>query len=207
MAPARTDGVPATADILAAFLYVQTAEKVQGTGIHNAKFIGHNLGPFLAPGSSEPGSGTFAKPLVNWNDASTPCWGVPEPGRRLMTYRVDVLRFLPIDPITKKQSLTASHQIVVPDAGTIFGDDDEGMMERGTSTAPRALGASLVVVYRDRGASRCPESCCTTAAHIKRALATMSQPITGFYQASNVNPSVKMTHIVGDGGPLRSERV
>ncbi len=59
------DGVPPAADILAAFLYVQTAEKVRGSGIHNAMFTGHDLGPFIAQGSTEPGSGTFAKALVD----------------------------------------------------------------------------------------------------------------------------------------------
>ena len=201
------DGVPATADILAAFLYVQTAEKVQGSGIDRARFIGHDLGRFTAPGSLEPGSGTFAKPLVEWDTAVTPCWSVAYPGRRrLMTYRVDVLRFLPIDPITEKQSLTTTHRIVVPDAGDLFGDDDEEKMERGASNLPRALGASLVVVYRDRSK---PFSAITLydGAYTKRAYARMEQPIAGFYQASSVNPRVKMTHVVGDGRPLLSERV
>jgi hypothetical protein len=201
------DGVPATADILAAFLYVQTAEKVQGSGIHNARFAGHHLGPFTAPGSHEPGSGTFAKALVDWDTASSPCWSVAYPGRRrLVTYRVDVLRFLPIDPATEKQSLTATHQIVVPDAGQLFNDDDESKTETYKSDLPRALGASLVVVYRDRSK---PFSgiMLYDGAFTKRAYASMQQPIAGFYQASDVNPSVKMSHVVGDGSLLLSERV
>jgi hypothetical protein len=206
------DGVPATADILAAFLYVQTAEKIQGSGIDGAKFTGHNLGPFRASPSAPPGSGTYAKALVNWQNASTPCWGVPAPGRKLITYRVDVLRFLPIKPITvggqviEKHDLTKTLEVVVPDAGDFFGDDEEDKNEKAGSNAPRALGASLVVVYRDAGK---PFSGIVLydGAYIKRALATMQQPIKGFYQASTQNPSAKMTHIVGDGGPLRSERV
>ena len=200
------DGVPPTADILAAFLYVQTAEKVRGSGIHNARFTGHDLGPFTAAGSSEPGSGTFAKALVNWDAAPTPCWSVAYPGgRKLMTYRVDVLRFLPIDPNTGKQSLITPHQIVVPDAGLLFGDDDEGRTESGNSALPRAIGASLVVVYRKAGMPYAG-IVINDGAFTKRAFSTMSQPISGFYEASAA-PSAKMTHIVGDGRPFFSERV
>ena len=43
------DGVPADADILAAFLYIQTAEKVQGSGIDRAMF-----GATPPPSSSIP---------------------------------------------------------------------------------------------------------------------------------------------------------
>ena len=109
--------------------------------------------PIHAGGSTVPGSGTFAKPLVAWENAPTPCWSVNVPsGRRLMTYRVDVMRFLPIDPLTKKQDLTKPHEISVADAGRVFGDDDETCRETKPSPLPRALGASLLVVY---GIRRC----------------------------------------------------
>ena len=84
-------GVPAGVDILAAFLYVQTAEKSQWSGIDHAKFNGSDLGP---------GASSVAKAL-NWELATPPCWSVAWPGgRRLVTYRADVLRFLPIDSKT-----------------------------------------------------------------------------------------------------------
>src|SRR5215467_12341096 len=50
-------GVPATADILAAFLYVQTTEKAQWSGINHASFNGNDLGP---------GAASLAKAL-NWD--------------------------------------------------------------------------------------------------------------------------------------------
>jgi hypothetical protein len=65
------DGVPATADILAAFLYVQTAERAEGSGIDHARFLGYDLGPYTQAGS-ERGSGTFFKRLINPVDAA-PC--------------------------------------------------------------------------------------------------------------------------------------
>ncbi len=200
-------GVPPNADILAAFLYVQTAESVQGSGIDHATFLGNDLGPFTEPGSAEPGSGTFAKQLVGWENAPTPCWSVAVPGgRKLMTYRVDVLRFLPIDPRTGKQDLNTTHRISVPDAGRLFGDDDETCRETRATPLPRALGASLVVVYRDPAM---PYSAVVIVdgAYTKRALAKMVQPITGFFQASLTTPAAKMTHIVGDGRWFLSEQV
>lgn len=202
------DGVPETADIVAAFLYVQTAESVRGSGIDNATFLGYDLGPYYAGGSSAPGSGTFAKQLVAWENAPTPCWSVNVPsGRRLMTYRVDVLRFLPIDPRTKKQDLTKPHEISVADAGRFFGDDDETCRESKPSPLPRALGASLLVVYRDPSE---PLSAVVIydGAYTKRAFGKMIQPITGFYEASRGTPAAaRMTHIVGDGRPRLLERV
>ncbi len=200
-------GVSPNADILAAFLYVQTAESVQGSGIEHAKFRGHDLGPFTDPGSPDPGSGTFAKPLVSWENAPTPCWSVNVPGgRRLMTYRVDVLRFLPINPATGKQDLNTPYGVSVPDAGRFFGDDDESCRETTASPLPRALGASLVVVYRDPAM---PYSAVVIydGAYTKRALGKMVQPIAGFYQSSLTAPAAKMTHIVGDGRLLLSEQV
>ncbi len=48
------NGVPVAADIVAAFLYVQTSERTgfRGSGIDSAKFNGFDLGPFMAPGSN-----------------------------------------------------------------------------------------------------------------------------------------------------------
>jgi hypothetical protein len=135
-------------DVVAAFLYVQTAEKIQWSGIDHAKFDGYDLGP---------GNDSFAKAL-NWDLATAPCWNLPYPGsRRLVTYRADVLRFLPIDkagsPATNpnfgKQAVNGLHRVVVPDVGERYGDDDEDDMERGTDSGARAIGASLVVIYSD----------------------------------------------------------
>jgi len=201
-------GVSDHADILAAFLYVQTAESVQGSGIDHATFFGSDLGPFIAAGSTEPGSGTFAKPLVAWENAPKPCWSVAVPlGRKVMTYRVDILRFLPIDPDTGKLDLKKKFKVTVPDAGGIFGDDDENCRETRPSNLPRAIGASLLVVYRDPTK---PFSAIVIydGAYKKPGLAKMVQPITGFYQSStDMKPAAKMSHIVGSGRLLLSEQV
>ncbi|HSP92861.1 MAG TPA: hypothetical protein VLN08_18245, partial [Vicinamibacterales bacterium] len=188
-------GVPEGADILAAYLYVQTAETVQWSGIDHAKFNGSDLGP---------GSNSLAKAL-NWDLATTPCWTVAYPGgRRFVTYRADVLRFLPIGA-NGKQVVSGPHALEVPDSGAAFGDVEEGGTESGGGTGPRAIGASLVVVYRDP-AMPFKAIVLYDGGAKKTAFATMDQTIAGFYQAS-ASPAARMTHIVGDGRSGLSERV
>ena len=209
------DGVTPNADLVAAFLYIQTAEKIQGSGIDHVKFgktpktgkpfFANDFGPFYATGSTIPGSGTIAKAL-NWDAATLPCWSIlfPGGGRRLVTYRTDVLRFLPIDPATGKQALNTSFRVSVPDTGIDFGDDEEESRERTDKTGPRAVGVSLVVVYRD-SAKPFKSIVIYDGGFTKRAFATMNQTVQGFYDASTGSPvakSARMTHIVGDDRPF-----
>jgi hypothetical protein len=188
--------VPENADVLSAFLYLQTAEKVghEESGIVSATFRG------VALDSGE--NGPLFKAI---NTGTEPCWSVAWPGgRRLVTYRADVLRFLPI--VNGKYDLAGPHSIRVPDAGVAFADVDDG-----SGILPRAVGASLVIVYRNPDPSL--ESNPLKAIVIydggrtKKAFETMSQQIKGFYQSSSTSPVAKMTHIVSDGRPFLSERV
>lgn len=189
-------GVPRGTDILAAFLYVQTAESVQWSGIDHASFNGNDLGP---------GPESMAKAL-NWERATQPCWSVAWPGgRRLVTYRADVLRFLPLGP-DGKFAVNGSHEVIVPDGGTAMPDIDELIAEGNPpNPAPRAIGASLVVVYRDPSKPFRAVVIYDGGA-TKSAFASMTQVLGGFYQASGT-PAARMTHIVGDGRPYFSERV
>ncbi len=75
-------GVPPNVDILAAFLYVQTAESAPLQGISGATFNGLPL---------DSGEGSIAKAL----GTSSACFTVGE-GVNLVTYRADVLRLLPL---------------------------------------------------------------------------------------------------------------
>ena len=60
--------VSPNADIVAAFLYMQTAESVQWSGIDHVKFDGHDLGS---------GNDSLAKALTpDWALAPAPCWSV-----------------------------------------------------------------------------------------------------------------------------------
>ena len=202
-----TAGVPPTADILAAFLYIQTGEKIQGSGIHHARFNGYDFGPFADPVTGEPGGGSVAKALTPWDQSPSACWSVAYPGgRKIVTYRADVLRFLPIDATTGKQRLDTSFLVSVPDMGSAYGDHDESSEEKADQNGPRAIGASLVVVYRDRAAPL-RGIVLYDGAHTKRAYQTMTQRLEGFYQASGGAGSASMAHIVGDGRWYLSELV
>ena len=188
-------GVPEGVDVLAAFLYVQTAEMAPGSGIDNARFNGHDFGP---------GARSIAKAL-NWDLATRPCWSIGwAGGRRLVTYRTDVLRFLPIGP-DGKYAVNGAHSLVVPDHGIAFGDSDEGLTESGSHTGPRAVGASLVVVFRDP-TRPLRAVVIYDGGFTKPAFSTMQQTIRGFYDPS-ATPGARMTHIVGDGRPYLSEKL
>src|SRR5688572_4960299 len=100
-------------DLLAAFLYVQTAEPIgsPGAGIHNAQFNGFALGPSLPP-SLDPNDPdpyqSYMKPLTGTPDTPV-CW-IKQPGYRMVTYRGDVLRFLSVKANGKHQ-VNGSHPI------------------------------------------------------------------------------------------------
>ncbi len=188
-------GVPPGADIVAAYLYVQTAELVQWSGIDRATFGGADLGP---------GATSVAKALT-WDAATRPCWSVNwGGGRRLVTYRADVLRFLPIGE-DGKTNANGVHQVEVPDVGVAFPDSDEGDIEKGGHAGPRAVGASLVVVYSD-STEPLRGIVIRDGAVTKNAFGSVTLPIAGFYQASS-QPAARLTALVGDGRPFLSERV
>jgi len=142
---------------------------------------------------------------LNWDQATQPCWSVARGGgRRLVTYRADVLRFLPIGE-NGKTSVNGAHAIEVPDFGTSFPDTDEGGTEPGGEACPRAIGASLVVVFRDPTSSF-RGIVIHDGGVTKHAFATMNLSIGGFYQASTY-PAARMTAVAGDGRPFLSERL
>lgn len=209
----RKTDLPDDAEVVVALLYVQTAERVQWSGIEHATFRSagtshaHDLGP---------GNHSLAKALTpngNWAFSPAPCWSViVVGGRKLVTYRADVLPYFRKDPTTGTvlgSLVKGKHTVEVPDAGPLFGDDDEGGSEFGNILGPRALGASLVVIYRDSNpAAKYKSIVIYDGGFTKRAFSTMVQPIGGFYQASGPdNPRANMTVIVGDGRPILSERV
>ena len=170
--------------------------KDQWSGIDHATFDGNDLGP---------GATSVAKAL-NWQNATPTCWSVAWPGsRRLVTHRADVLRFLPTDT-NGNIIVNGSHTIQIPDSGLHFDDDDQNSIEHSSWSGPRAIGASLVVVYRDPS-KPLKAIVFYDGGFTKGPFDTMTQNIAGFYEASTVNPSAKMTHLVGDGSPFFGEKL
>ena len=73
---------------------------------------------------------------------------------------------------------------------------------------PRAVGASLVLIYRSANPDAALRSIVIYDGGVtKRSVETFTQRIQGFYQPAGVSPDAKMTHIVGDGQLLFSEQV
>ena len=183
-------GVPAGADIVAAYLYWETVEKFQSAsagqqGFFNSYAItGTQLGNPNAP--------------TSWSSGG--CSGSSNGTATMRVYRADVRPYLPLDAngnIQTPNSVTpGSYQVRLADSGSNGG---------GT---PLTLGASLVIIYRVQS----PQVPLNSIVFYDGALApsnsssTMSLTMQGFYDAST-SATAKITHIVGNGQPNKSETV
>ncbi len=184
--------VPRGADIVAAYLYWATVEKSQSalagqTGFFNGySMTGTILGNLNAP--------------VSWSSGG--CAGSANGTTTMRTYRADVRPFLPLDQDPKSATFgairldTANIPVRLADSGS------------NGNTAPKALGATLVIVYRVLN----PPAPLNAVVLYDGSYApsnaglTTSQTIGGFYQPT-LNPSAKITHIVGNGQPNKGETV
>jgi hypothetical protein len=130
-------GVPQNADLLAAFLYWETAEGSSTPSASGGVFRGAAIvGTQVAPAGISS------------------CAGASAPNLRV--YRADVLRFLPVpmDPTGKP-----THQRLVNDTDLTsggYGVTTVSLPDTGSSSGPSQIlleGVSLVVVYRYPGAA------------------------------------------------------
>ncbi len=188
-------GVPPGADVVAAFLYWQVVSQ-HGAEAGGQKVTFNNV-PLSLPGSAVPTGGGLLSVVGDINGTS-PCWssgggtGASNGAKKTYMYRADVLRFLPVGPDGKVVANRA-HRVQLPDEGN-------------SNRTPRALGASLVVVYRDPNPAT-PLSAIViyNGSHtMNNATRGMTQSIAGFYDPANA-PG-KITHIVGSGQSNKSER-
>ncbi|HEX6975759.1 MAG TPA: DUF3344 domain-containing protein, partial [Vicinamibacterales bacterium] len=178
-------GVPANADIAAAYLYWQVVAK-DATGTDSGSlpvtFRSRPLRSADGPFGKQLGSGT------------APCWsnggGTGSSGgtNKTYTYRADVLRLFDIDDATGKFVVNGSHQVQLPDGN-------------GTT----ALGASLVVIYRDPTQPLNAIVMYDGGYTMDNSTQSMSQGIQGFYDPATTNATLTM--IVGSGQANKSERV
>jgi hypothetical protein len=193
----NSTGVPAGADIVAAFLYWATVEGNQSllqgqNGVFNGYPITATvLGNQNAPTSWSPGG----------------CSGNAQGSKTIRGYRADVRPFLPLDANGKIQTPNALtpgiYQVGVADSGKNNGNG-----------APITLGATLVIIYRVLSPAVPLNSIVLYdgAAAPSNASSTLSQPMVGFYQAglptlTSPSPLAKITHIVGNGQTGKSEIV
>lgn len=183
-------GVPPKAEVVAAFLYWQVVSKDTlgpDSGTAGAKFDGVPL---------TTSSGPLAKVLVS--AGTSPCWssgggtGASAGQHRTYTYRADVLRFLPVDS-AGNLVINGSHVVEIPDGGP------------SGNTVPIALGASLIVVYRDPSLPLNAIVIYDGGYTMDQSHESMTQTIRGFYQAAGT--AARITHIVGSGQSNKPERL
>jgi len=185
MAQPNASSVPAGADIVAAFLYWETVEKTKSTlagqqGFFNGYAItGDILGNPNAPTSWSAGG----------------CAGSANGSTTMRVYRADVRPFLNLDANGNTMG-NGSYQVKLADSGSNGGG------------APLTLGASLVIIYRVESPAVPLNSIVLYDGVIapSNTSSTISQPIVGFYQTA-ASPVAKITHIVGNGQPNKSENV
>ena len=175
--------VPANVDIVAAFLYWQVVGTVGApdAGATGVTFKGNLLSSAEGPFAKSLGAGT------------PPCWangggtGASNGSNRTYSYRADVLRFLDVDPVTGKLAANGHHTVTLPDGAGLS-----------------AVGASLVVVYRDPSLPLSAIVLYDGAYTMDQSTEGMALAIDGFYDAGS---SGKLTHIVGSGQANKSENL
>jgi hypothetical protein len=188
-------GAPADAEALSAFLYWQVVSSDgSDTGAINVKFNGQ---PLSSPGPPFTAAGG---PLAVVGDpgGTSPCWssggGTGNGGvKKTYTYRADVLRFIPV--LNGRHQINGAHTVELPDSGN-------------SNNTPRALGASLVVIYRlpDPAAPMNAVVIYDGSYTMNNDTGMVSQTIKGYYDPT---PGVagQITYIAGSGQANKSERL
>jgi hypothetical protein len=183
-------GVPTDADVVAAFLYwqvVSTDTLGPISGSLAATFNGFPLSTADGPSS---------KVLIS--DGTSPCWssgggtGGAGGNKKTYTYRADVRRFLNADADGRFVG-NGNYVVQIPDSGS----NGNGV--------PIALGASLVMIYRD---PRLPFNGIVIydgGYTMNNTFESMSQTLKGFYQAAGTTG--RITHIVGSGQLNKTENL
>ena len=188
----QSPGVPAGADIVAAYLYWETVEKSQSTFAgQNGFFNGYAIKGDVLGNPNAP---------TSWSSGG--CSGSSNGATTIRLYRVDVRPYLPLDANGAIQTPNAdtpgSYEVKLADSGSNGG---------GT---PLTLGASLIIIYRVLS----PAVPLNAVVLYDGAFAPSNQTsgsqfaltIQGFYQP-DANPVAKLTHIVGNGQANKSEQV
>ncbi|MBZ5723020.1 MAG: hypothetical protein LAO03_21990, partial [Acidobacteriia bacterium] len=182
-------GVPAGADIVAAFLYWTTVESSGTFAGQQAYFRGY-------PISGVP-LGNLNAP-VSWSSGG--CAGSSQGSKTMQVYRADVSAYLPVDSNGNSQP-NASYPVRLADNGK-------------SGNTPFTLGASLVLVYRVLSPAVPLNAIVIYDGPFAPSNSSqiMTQLMQGFYQAGfdqtgSTTPVAKITHIVGNGQSNKNEQV
>jgi len=178
-------GVPAGADVVAAFLYWQTIEKAQSAfegqnGFFNGRAImGRSLGNPNAP--------------TSWSSGG--CSGNSKGTTTLRTYRADVRPFLNL--VNGSTQGNGSYAVRLADSGSNGG---------GT---PLTEGATLVIIYRVLSPSFLLKAVSIYDGTFAPSNSSQSFDLQmqGFYEAATTAPVAHITHIVGNGQSNKPEQL
>lgn len=181
-----TAGVPAGADVVAAFLYWQTVEKSKSQFAgKNGFFNGHAIIGFTLGNPNAP---------VSWSSGG--CAGAAQGTTTLRTYRADVRPFLNV--VNGSPQGNGVYAVKLADSGSNGGG------------APLTLGATLVVIYRviSQAMPLKAISLYDGSFAPSNASQSMTVNIQGFYEAaSDVPPMAELTEIVGNGQANKPEQL
>jgi hypothetical protein len=179
----RMTGLPAGAEPIAAFLYWSTVEATSPPGAAIGYFNGNKIQGAV---------------LGNPQSPNPPCWssgGTNGPaGATGLTYRADVLRYLPVDSNNIPQA-NGNQTVKLLDSGA-----------NGNGNVLYTNGASLVVIYKlvvpgfPAAAPLRSVVIYNGAYSMDKHSPGMTQTVAGFYQAS-ANANARITGIVANGQP------
>lgn len=192
--PSQT-GVPASvpkgADIVAAYLYWATVEGNQSSFAgQQAYFNGYSISGTVLGNPNAP---------VSWSSGG--CSGSALGSKTMRTYRADVRPYLALDRDSTSQTFGAliangSFPVRLADSGS------------NGNTAPNALGATLVIIYRVLSPA-VPLNAIVLydgAYAPSNTAQNTSMTMGGFYQPA-ATPVAKLTHVVANGQTNKSELV
>ena len=184
------NAAPEGAEAVAAFLYWQVVSSTgSDAGALGATFDGQPLS--TPPDVPDPGDGGPLAVVGDPNGTASCLLTGGGSGNRLYAYRADVLRFLPL--VNGRPRINGDHTVALPDGG-------------GSNSMPRALGASLVVIYRHPNPAEPLKAIVIYDGNFtKQPDQTMAQTIAGFYDPAPV--AGKITHIAGSGQRFLTERL
>ena len=189
-------GVPANADILAAFLYWETIDvSVSPQAASGAKFRGTDITAVRVKSAAQALTGSTAA-----------CWSSGGAPLTLTMFRADVLRLLPPQLDVNGKS---TGKLLVNDADLISNGlalNTVTLPEAGVGNRiPQSAGASLLVVYRNTS-EPLRRIVLYDGVFIQPPGVTMTQTLRGFYQSSTTK-SAKITHIAGSGAKNPTEQL
>jgi hypothetical protein len=191
----HVSGVPANADILAAFLYWEVVYELDSQ-LAGVKFRGAPV----------PAARKAVPPLTQ----ATPCFA--SGSVKIAMFRADVLPFLPVQRdaagdktgkrLVNDADLSAN---IDPDTGQPYPLHTVRLPQANGNNTPESAGASLVVIYRDP-TEPLRKIVLYDGGYIQPRGVSMTQNLRGFYQSSTAK-SARLTHIAGSGQPNHSDQL